>query len=337
MFTLGEQSRCATGNGYPGVINTMFLSEYSHLLPDCVVWTHLPDGLEQAYRRSARIRQDTLTTDKAGLVACLIGGMLFNGYITLKHGYSVAWHIGAAIHAITAILQLTYMRKRPRSYLKRRNWIALLHRARAWAVRSVAESTPLGQFTHYVHPPPDSWSACFFFAMHRSFLKAFDQLYHPLPAFPLLLVSSMSLMDAMLFGPPFVRHLIPEFQLQNKARLVCHMTHSLLTLPWSLVDSMAGSSAELLHCSPGYIEYVFVFTLCYQIVILLPLGPTFLLERASKAAFLTSLGPRKPQWARQLLDRYRPPSWPDILLTTWLCLLLPWMAVALLCRLLAAG
>jgi hypothetical protein len=100
---------------------------------------------------------------------------------------------------------------------------------------------------------------------------------------------------------------------------------------------MAGGEAELLHCSPGYLEHMLVFVLCYQIVILLPLGPTFVLERASKAAFIESLGARKPQWAMQLLGRYRPPSWSDMLLSAWQWLALPWMLVAPACRLLAAS
>lgn len=143
----------------------------------------------------------------------------------------------------------------------------------------------------------------------------------------------MSLLDAMLFGPQYARAMWKYYQLESKTHQLCHMTHSVLTLPWSLLDQLTGSSAELLHCSPGYLEYGAVFTMSCYLAILLPLGPTFLIERASKAAFLNSLGSRKPQWAMQLLDRYRPPSWSDVLLSAWLCLSLPYMAVVVVCRL----
>jgi hypothetical protein len=249
----------------------------------------------------------------------------------------MAGTINTCIHTILSVLQLIWMRKRPESYLRHRTKISMLHRARNWAEWWLSERTPLGRFTHFVYPPSDSWSTLLTFATQRSLIKAMAQLNHPLPVSHLLLVSAMSLLDAMLFGPSFVRFVIPAFQLQSKTQQLCHVMHSAFTLPWSLLDSMPEASAEMLHCSPGYIEYVAVFAMCYQIVILLPLGPTFLLERASKAAFLTSLGPRKPQWAMQLLERYRPPSWSDILLTTWLCLSLPWMAVTLACRLLGAA
>lgn len=144
------------------------------------------------------------------------------------------------------------------------------------------------------------------------------------------------MLNAMLSGPGYTRYLLSAFQLQHKARQLCHATHSLLAFPWSVAGDMADNSAELLACTPGYLEYVCVFTVNYQIVLLLPLGITFLIERAHKAAFLHSLGSRKPQWAVQLLDRYRSPSWPDVLLSAWLCLALPWMAVTMVCRLLAA-
>lgn len=319
------------------VADTMVLTEYRDLLPDFVLWAHLPEGLEEAYWRSSSTRQDVLTTDAAGLVAFLIGRVFLHGYATFKHGHCQAWHISNSIHLILSILQLIWMNNHPSSYLQHRTWVNMFHRVRNWAEWWIAESTPLGEFSHPVYPPPGSWTAGLTFATQRSLLKAVAQLNHPLPVTPLLLVSSMSLLNAMLFGPPFVRFIIPEYQLHDKSQQFCHAFHSVLTLPWSLVDRITGSRAELLHCAPGYIEYVLVFVLCYQIVILLPLGPTFVMERASKAAFINSLGPRKPQWATQLLRRYRPSSWSDMLLSAWLWLSLPWMAVVLACRLIAAS
>jgi hypothetical protein len=188
----------------------MFLSEYYHLLPDFVLWMHLPDDLEQAYWRSASTRRAVLTNDAAGLVAFLIGRAFLHGLITLKHGHCPAWHISTSIHIILSILQLFWMRKYPASYLQHRTWVSMFHRVRNWAEWWIAESTPLGEFSHPVYPPPDSWTTGLTFATQRSLFKAIAQLNHPLPVTPLLLVSSMSLLNAMLFGPPFVRFIVPQ-------------------------------------------------------------------------------------------------------------------------------
>jgi hypothetical protein len=52
------------------------------MLPDLVLWTHLPAGLEQAYWKTPATKRNVLTTDKAGLLASLTCAVVLHGFIT---------------------------------------------------------------------------------------------------------------------------------------------------------------------------------------------------------------------------------------------------------------
>jgi hypothetical protein len=99
-------------------------------VPNFLLWTHLPNGLENAYWASPNTRARVLYDDKAMLVCDIIGRLVLQLAFYFRGATALIIVGSTIVQLITQVIQLTWLLLLPSIYYKHRSWINMFSRGR---------------------------------------------------------------------------------------------------------------------------------------------------------------------------------------------------------------